>query len=170
MPPTPRRDGAMSISSLLTPTQDDTTNEDSIQVKSRSKPATIQNNHSNATAIEAYNDVDEKTTSSRARRPSTQQSQRANEVDMNASMDTVVSATSSSFGKRSFRDFKYHHSMEVADMDDDKSDTDVDEDVYMTEKTTYLLRCRKRYVEITDLEADKRKVSSNRITFSRNIC
>lgn len=59
----------------------------------------------------------------------------------------------------SFRDFKYHDSMNLADIDPDKTDTEVDDDdTFAVEKAEYLKNSRKRHIEVEDQEAEKRKV------------
>lgn len=59
----------------------------------------------------------------------------------------------------SFRDFKYHDSMNLADIDPDKTDTEVDDDdTFAAEKAEYLRNSRKRHIEVEDQEAEKRKV------------
>lgn len=64
-------------------------------------------------------------------------------------------------GKKSgsFQDFKYHDSMNLADNDPDKTDTEVDDDdTFAAEKVEYLKNSRKRHIEVEDQEAEKRKV------------
>lgn len=60
----------------------------------------------------------------------------------------------------SFRDFKYHDSMNLADNDPDKTDTEVDDDdTFAAERAEYMKNARKRQLEIEDQESEKRKVA-----------
>ena len=109
--------------------------------------------------------IDDSSTKANIRRPSitTQPLPRTNEIDMKSSLDTTFSgAAGTSFGKKSnssFKDFKYHDSMKVTE-DVDKSDTDLDDDVFQLEKKAYLEKQKRRVRESANGENEKRKVSS----------
>lgn len=109
--------------------------------------------------------TDDSSTKATMRRLSitTQPLPRTNEVDIRSSIDTTFSgAAVTSLGKKSnssFKDFKYHDSMKVTE-DVDKSDTDVDDDVFQIEKKAYLEKQKRRVREIANGENEKRKVLS----------
>lgn len=152
----------MSISSLLTSSDEPATSEPKalkMKLLTAKRPSIDQHQHSEI--LQAENN----STKASLRRPSipTQPPARASEIDLRGSIDTTFSGgAGSSFGKKSnssFKDFKYHDSMKVTE-DADKSDTDVDDDVYQVEKQAYEAKQRKRTAEIFTSEAEKRKVGS----------
>lgn len=86
-------------------------------------------------------------------------------------VDVTDTEQGASFGRSSgkknssFRDFKYHDSMNLADNDPDKTDTEVDDDeTFAVERAEYIRNSRKRQLEVEDQEAEKRKVE-NRLRF-----
>lgn len=115
--------------------------------------------------------IDDSSTKAGIRRPSitAQPLPQTNEIDIRSSIDTTFSGTAStSLGKKSnssFKDFKYHDSMKVTE-DVDKSDTDMDDDVFQLEKKAYLEKQKRRVREISNGENEKRKVSSSALNFS----
>jgi len=152
----------MSISSLLTSSDEPAISEpkaSKMKMLTTKRPSIDQHQHSELLQTE------NNSTKASLRRPSiqTQPPTRTNEVDLRGSIDTTFSGgAGSSFGKKSnssFKDFKYHDSMKVTE-DADKSDTDVDDDVYQVEKQAYVAKRLKRTAEIATSETEKRKVGS----------
>lgn len=149
----------MSISSLLTSSEDPTTSEIKVpKMKMPTKRPPFDQHQNND-----LNHTEDNSPRFGLRRPSitSQPITRANEVDLRGSIDTTFSGgAGSSFGKKSnssFKDFKYHDSMKVTE-DADKTDTDVDDDVYHAEKQAYMAKRLKRTAEISASESEKRKV------------
>lgn len=149
----------MSISSLLTSSDEPAISEPTaskVKMLTTKRPSIEQHQHSEL--LQAENN----STKASLRRPSiqTQPPTRTIEVDRRGSIDTTFSGgAGSSFGKKSnssFKDFKYHDSMKVTE-DADKSDTDVDDDVYQLEKQAYVAKRLKRTAEIAASETEKRK-------------
>jgi len=151
----------MSISSLLTSSDEPTSESKApkLKIPTTKRPPIDQHQHSELLQAENHS------TKASLRRPSipTQPPVRTNEIDLRGSIDTTFSGgAGSSFGKKSsssFKDFKYHDSMKVTE-DADKSDTDVDDDVYQVEKQAYLAKRLKRTADIAASETEKRKVES----------
>lgn len=164
----------MSISSLLT-SSDEPANNDSKpppppppKMKLPTKRSSFEQHQ-----ISELLHADDSSAKTNLRRPSitSQPAPRTHEVDLRGSIDTTFSGgAGTSFGKKSnssFKDFKYHDSMKVTE-DPDKSDTDIDDDVYQKEREAYIAKRLKRRVEISGVEADKRKVRDS--LFQKIIC
>ena len=152
----------MSISSLLSNSNDEPPSTNSEDLKSRRIKVPTKRQSFESPSQETTH-VDETPSKSGLRRPSvsTQAAPRTGELDLRGSIDTNFSGgIGGSFGKKSnssFKDFKYHDSMKVTE-DADKSDTDVDDDVFQAEKQAYLAKQKKRRLELAGLETEKRKV------------
>lgn len=81
------------------------------------------------------------------------------DIDFTDTEQGVSHGRNSGKKNSSFRDFKYHDSMNLADNDPDKTDTEVDDDdTFAAEKAEYMRNSRKRQLEVEDQEAEKRKV------------
>lgn len=79
----------------------------------------------------------------------------------NEAVDMEPGTKGSGKKNSSFRDFKYHDSMNLVDNDPDKTDTEVDDDdTFAAERVEYLKNSRKRQLEIEDQESERRKVDT----------
>ena len=59
-----------------------------------------------------------------------------------------------------FRDFKYHNSMNLDQSNFDVTDSDEDSDEFIAERLEYMKNAKKRQMEIEEMENQKRKVGS----------
>ena len=150
----------MSISSLLTTSDEPANNESKVPKMKLPTKRPSSEQHQISDLLHA----DDISTRTNLRRPSvtSQSHPKTNDIDLRGTIDTNFSGvTGGSFGKKSnssFKDFKYHDSMKVTE-DADKSDTDVDDDVYQEEKKAYFAKKKKRIADIYASENEKRKVS-----------
>lgn len=147
----------MSISALLT-NADEPANDNhntNTRVPQSSKPSPIDR---------TVRHSPEMTTKSIARQaPATRAAPSASfhtaDVDVTDTEQGASQGKGSGKKSGSFQDFKYHDSMNLADNDPDKTDTEVDDDdTFAAEKVEYLKNSRKRHIEVEDQEAEKRKV------------
>lgn len=146
----------MSISSLLTSTNDEPASNDTPSVKNdRMKmPIKCSSFDFHLSSESAHKEESNMKADQRQPLPPPL---RINDIDLKGSIDSAFNGGAGKKSNSSFKDFKYHDSMKVTE-DADKSDTDVDDDVYKVEKQAYLAKLRKRTLDIASEETEKRKV------------